>query len=262
VTDFSTVACAEEAYTRQERYDAESGLAASVVLRCAYSNRHLLAADILMNRYAWPFGGWSVAPRASSAAIVAERQSGGPADGQAMNYTGDALVTVNYTTGKAGDPTSEDLISESLELTAEFITQDHRNFTWGNVAGGDPLTEQEAPGKQKKSLSLVRTFFQLPSIPVSILDLPGSSNDDDYTSALLGLTFPEETLLFVPMGMSRTIKSNGTAGWNLTISFPYQPGGWNKHWRAKTGLNTAIWNKNLGAVHKNFPPDDFSDWLF
>jgi hypothetical protein len=262
VTDFSTVACAEEAYTRRENYDAESGMSASVTLRCAYGNRHLLAADILTNRYMWPFGGWTVAPRASSAAITTAGQRF-VADGQACNYAqGDALVTVNYTTGKAGDPTSEDLVSESLEMVADFITMDHHNFSWGNAAGGDPLTEQEAPGKQKKSLALVRTLYQVPSVPASILDLVGSSNDDDYTSALLGITFPEETLLFTVPGLSRTIRTDGTSGWNMTVAFPYQKDTWNKHWRAKTGLNTAIWNKNLGQVHKNFPPGDFSDWLF
>jgi hypothetical protein len=260
VTDFSTVACAEEHLTRRENYDVEAGIAASVTLRCAYANRHALAQDLLVNRRAWPFGGFAFPPRASSCAILPNASSQYTQDGQAAAYNQDALVDVAYTVNKGGE--DEDLVSESLEVAVEFITQSHKKFSWGNAAG-DPLLENEAPGKQRHGIKLVRTLYQVPEpIPSSILDLVGQVNDDDYVSPLLGLTFPEETLLFTLPGLSRTIRMDGSSGVNVTLGLEYMKDGWNKHWRAKTGLFESIFNKDLNQVHKNYPPADFSDWVF
>ena len=58
-------------------------------------------------------------------------------DGQSCVYAY-AIVTAMYDTKM-----SSDLISEVLEPTVEFITEDYRDFCWGDV-DGDPLLEAEA----------------------------------------------------------------------------------------------------------------------
>lgn len=260
--DYSALACVEEFMEREESADIESGFAARVKLRCAYANRWSVTGDLLLNRRPWPYGGFATPPRASSVSIEPAPMAYGEA-GQAVDYLGDALLTVTYSTLKGGDPSTTDLVAESLEPSADFITQSHKNFSWGNVAGGNPLNEAEAPGKQIRSLKLIRTLFQLPNtLPTTIIDLVGSVNDVNYTSALLGLMFPAETLLFLPAGLSRTINTDGSSGWNVTLGFDYRKNTWNKHWRAKTNLFENIWRIDPGGIHKNFPPADFSDWLF
>lgn len=259
MTLFSAISCAEEYGTRNEDYDAESGISASVTLRCAYSDRHALAQDLLVSRRVWPFGGWAAPPRASRCGIRPILGSY-TQDEQAIAYATHALVTVQYTVSRGGE--DDELISESLEPSVEFITQNPARFKWTNAAG-DPLLPNELAGKQRHGLVLRRTLFQVQGpLPTTLLSLNGSSNDADYTSDLLSLTFDEETLLYTLPGLSRSITMTGAKSWNLQLAFLYQPNGWNKYWRAKTGLYEPIWNDALGQIHKNYPPEDFSDFLF
>jgi hypothetical protein len=46
------------------------------------------------------------------------------------------------------------------------------------------------------------------------------------------------------------------------VQFIHKKGGWNKYWRAKTKDYAEIFHVNDAAAHKNYPPADFSDWLF
>jgi hypothetical protein len=176
--------------------------------------------------------------------------------GQSCEYL-DALVTVAYSTEE------EDLLSESLEPTAEFITLDYKRFRWSG-ADGDPLLEGEAPGKLVRNLNLVRNIMKIVDIPVATLDLPGSVNHEDYVSALLGLTFPAETLLFQPPAMSRTITTAGAKAWNLNLKFSYKPWGWNKYWRSKTETYERIYIVGMSGAdpYNMYPLNDFSDFLF
>lgn len=252
---WSAVTCCEEHGSSRREDWTDQGLNCSVVLRCAYSNRHLLAADVVGGRRVWPFNSLA---RAKSCSIV-PFPSQAATDGQGLIFE-DALVTVNYSQFD-GDPT--DLVSESLEPSIQFITLDHKLFRWKEKTG-DVLQEEEAPGRQMYSLSLKRTLFKRePPLPTGLLDLPGSVNDTPYTSALLGLTFPAETLLFAPGSLSRTIKSDfsGTA-FDINLNFVYQKQGWNKFWRQKTQDFERIVVAETGANYDNYPQEDFSDFLF
>jgi hypothetical protein len=174
----------------------------------------------------------------------------------------DALVTINYSTKEP-----EELIAESLEPTAEFITLDYRRFRWG-AANGDPVLEGEAPGKLLHGLNLVRTYYKIANPPAAILTLPGSVNNGAYNSSLLGLTFPVETLLFQPPQLSRKIDTEGAKKWDMTLKFTFKPEGWNKFWRAKTQQFERFWivstdgyGVDVGVQYNMYPLKDFSSLL-
>ena len=246
---YSSITCYEEHGTATETRTLEDWTA-SVVVRCDWANRHSLVADVLGNRREWPHA--ANGPVAQTATINPAPTRYG-VTGQCINYI-DALVTINYGTEK------KDLISESLEPTAEFITLDYKRFRWG-AANGTPLIEGEAPGKLVRGLSLVRTMYEVPApLPISLIELPGSVNDANYTSTLLGLTFPTETLLYQPPNLSRTITTAGTDGFTLTLKFMYKKEGWNKFWRHETQQYERIFMVD-GGQYDNYPLDDFSDFL-
>jgi hypothetical protein len=178
-------------------------------------------------------------------------------DGQGASYV-DTLIAFEYSSAVEAD-----LVSESLEPTAEFQILDYTRFRWGSK-DGDPILEGEAPGKVTRSLALTRQLFKLTTIPTDVLDMIGKVNDASYVSTLLGLTFPAQTLLFQPPSMGRTITTAGSKGWNLTMRFHYKPNGWNKFWRAAASPPAweSMYDKDVVAAYENYEPDDFSNLLF
>jgi len=251
---FSVIPCAEEHGTAQEDWNLEDW-EASVTLRCAWSLRHNLVSDLLGNRRPWPFSGFAVRPLAKTARIRPV-PSAFVAVGQTIDAYIHALVDVTYSAIE-----DTDLIAESLEPTAEFITLDFNRFRWG-AANGDPLLEEEAPGKLRRGLVLNRTLFHVNTpLPITLLTLIGTVNNAPFVSGLLGLTFNTETLLYTPPTMSRTITTAGATAWNMTLKFMFQPETWNFFWRAKTQSYQSIFLAG-GGQYKSYPPADFSDFLF
>lgn len=250
---YSSITCCEEFGSQQENRTL-SDWSPSVVLRCAWSSRHALVADLLGNRREWPHGTGDK-PRAVSASIVPFPSTEvGTITGQSHNYD-DALVTVNYSSN-----VESDLVSESLEPTVEFQILDYKRFRWGS-GSGDPLLEGEAPGKQLRGLNLVRTFYGLSSLPTEILTGVGKVHNASYVSSLLGLTFAADTLLFVPPSLNRTITTAGSRGWTATVKFVYKPETWNKFWRASSGAYESIYLAGSGSAYESYPPANLSALL-
>ncbi len=215
------VACAEEFGTFSEDFSIANGLTGKVTLRCNWSDRYTLINAMIGT--AWPFAG-TTGPQANSIACV-PFQSKTVTDGQGLVYE-HALVTISYSSE------IKDLISETLEPTAEFQIQDFKRFRWG-AAAGEPLLEGEAPGKLMRGLNLVRTMHQVTTVPPETLTRVGYVNSAVYTSAILGLSFAVETLLYQPPTLSRTIKTDGATAWTINLKFGYKPQGWNKFFRQK-----------------------------
>jgi len=252
--EYSTVACCEMQATVSETW-SEDAVTAQVQLMCDWTDRHSLAADILLNRRVFPaLSAWAFPPRAVSCAI-AMFPAKGTASGQELDYE-KAIVTVAYSTAAEAD-----LVSESLEPTVEFLTQDYRRFRWTDE-DGDLLLEGEAPGVQLRGLNLVRTLYRVePPLPAVLLTGVGGVNDTTYVSSLLGLTFAAETLLFVPPVLSRSITTAGAGAWQIGLKFSFKPNGWNKYFRAATNTWERIFSIDSGAVHNNYPLVDYSDIL-
>jgi hypothetical protein len=247
-----TIAAREVHASVTENWGADE-ITASVELQLPWANRHALVFDLIGNAREWPHGSFTAKPRAVSA-VISPFSAFYTTDGdeELMTYE-DAFVTVNYSSAQG-----EDLLAESLEPTAEFFPLDHKRFRWSAV-DGDPLAENEAPGKLIRGLNIVRTFFKVAALSTDLLDLVGTVNDGALVTPLLGLTFAAETLLYTPPNLSRTIKTDGTGfAWNVTMKHNYKPQTWNKFWRSKTEAWEEIVDYETGAVYKNYPPEDHS----
>lgn len=253
--EYSDVDCAEEHGTATENYDEETGLlSAEVTLRCDYGDRHSLCADICGNRRPWPKGGFGLVPRAAKASIRMD-QSAYDVIGQTLRSY-HALVTVYYSTK------NEDIVTESLEPTTEFITLDHRMFRW-NSGSGDPLSEEEAPGRLVRYINFVRTeMYVQPPLDPNLLALMGTVNNATITSELLfGLSFAAQTLLFSPPTINRKISALGAQQYDMVKKWTYNPAGWNKYRRTKTGNYEQIYIANSSTVYNSYEPMDHSSLL-
>lgn len=247
---YSIIPCWEEHGGVAENFSLDKWTA-SVTLRCAWGNRYLLVNDIIGNSRPFPHSSYAVAPQASSASIVPALDAAITV-GQSLDYEY-ALVTINYSTEV------KDLVVEEIEPTTEFIKEDFRRFRWG-AASGDPLTEKEAPGRLVRGMNIVRTYYQLASIHPDFLDLVGACNSAQYVSALLGLTFPAQTLLYHPPVINRAITTAGAEAFTLKAKYTYKKGGWNHYWRQKSQDFEQIYDVN-GVVYESYPPESFANIL-
>lgn len=248
---YSSVDCTEVYGTRREEATIEGGLSASVQLKVAAANKDSLIDDLLSNQREYPNLNAAYKPRAYRASATPITSSTA-ASGQGYVYD-HYHVDVQYTS----DP-QRSLFSETIEPIAEFVRLDHRFFRWSS---GVPLTEGEAPGVIRRELKLVRKYFNRSSVPSAILTAPGSVHNAAYTSPVLGLTFPAETLLFAPEPVDRTVTTSGSQGYNYTIGFHFKPNGWNKYWRPQSQAWESIYLSN-GTAYKSYPPADLSALLY
>jgi len=249
--EYSDYECAEEHGSSSEDYDEVTGyMSASVTLRCAYADRHLVAADICGNRRPWPKGGFGLTPRAAKAGIR-PAENAGVNIGQMCNPL-HALVTVYYSSR------NEDVVTESLEPTNEFVQLDHRMFRW-NSGTGDHLAEEEAPGRLVRLINFVRTEMYVTGLNPSIMSLMGSVNNDAVSSSLLfGLSFAAETLLLAPPTVNRKISAFGVQQYDQILKWSYNPAGWNTYYRAKTGNYEKIYVAGASDPYNSYPLQDHS----
>jgi hypothetical protein len=249
---YSNVVACEEVHGSKKESASLTGFNASVSLKCAYADRYDLVDDLISNARSWPDFALAKARQASISPVYAKYTT--PAGHQTCEYE-DAVVTVTYST-----EADRDLITESIEPTAEFRTLDHRNYRWSS-ANGLLLNENETPGQLIRGLNIVRTLHNVPAVPAALLTLPGTVNLAAYTSVLLGLTFAPETLLFGIQPITRSIKLSGSTGYNVTVKMSYKASTWNRFWNQKTNSYEPIYEYGGGVV-KPYVPLSFSDFLF
>lgn len=254
----SVAVCDEIADSPREEW-GEKGLVATVHLKVPWDYRTLVVGDIVGNMQLYPRIPASMA-RAKTASVLPfqsgqQQMLGSYVDACDYEY---ADITIRY---EAGGPESEELFSEELTPTAEFLTLDPKNFFW-DAAKKKPLKEGEAPGKLIRGLEYTVTQYKVLALPVAILTLPGTCNASAYMARILGLTFPAETLLYNPPKCTRKISSNATdpPSWTVAHSLLYKASTWNKFWNPATGSFDQIYDKN-GNVYKNHPTANFSGVL-
>ncbi len=249
-----SIDCAEEAGSCSESYDDDRGIMkASVKLRCAWTNRHLLVADVCGQRLAWPKGAAGLVPKAATASIEPVLTPGDPnsSDQQELIY-GQALVTINYTTAIV------DVVSESIEPYTEFITLDHRNFRWGS-GSGTPLREEESPGRLVRGINFVRNELdKTGTLDYTLLSLIGAVNAAPVTGSIINMTFPANTLLYAPPSISYKKDSTGTVKFDLTKKFTYQQAGWNAYFRPSVGAFQRIYVAGASVPYDSYPVADLS----
>lgn len=172
-----------------------------------------------------------------------------------------AIITIGYQTPDSNEPHQVDdvnIVSESLEPTAEFMTLDVSDFRWDAV-DGEPLKEGEAPGRLMVGFDYVLTRYNVPNIPTAALTLVGHVNQAARTSYMLGLTYPAETLLYNPPTIQKVTSLSGDIVYTITYRFTYAPQTWNKFWRVgKYGGAgySQIFHEEQG-LYRNYPLGDF-----
>jgi hypothetical protein len=246
---YSSLPCEEIHGTKKEGATATS-FTASVNLKCPWADRFALADDLVTNQRPWPYFAPAKARQVSITPVYGKYTT----SSQTCEYE-DAILSVSYST-----EADRDLLTESIEPTAEFRILDHRNYRWSNN-NGLLLNENEAPGQLIRGINIVRTMYNRPSVPISLLTLPGTVNSAPYTSSLLGLTFAAETLLFGIQPITRSIKLSGSTGYNVTMRLSYKESTWNKFWNQKTLSYQPIYEYG-GAIVKPYTPSSFADFLF
>lgn len=251
--EFSAVPCAEEHGTAREDYDNNQPGQASVVLRCAWSDRNALMTDLLTFPRYFPYyiGVKKYAFHCTAIPAPGTGYSNVSPTDQACLYT-QALVSVQY-----GSQIT-DIGSESIEPTIEYDVLDHRRFKW--VAGGStgvPLLEGEAPPLISRSLNIMRTKYRMAAVPPEMLTCIGKVNDSVYTSLTLGLSFAAETLLFQPQSASQSFTTAGTSGFTISFKFSYKANGWNKFWRTETQSWSNVYIDG-GSQYKPYTLGDFA----
>lgn len=252
----STIQSFEVSGSQQETYNDDLGLmTASVQLQCAYTDRHALVADICGNRRAWPKGAAGIVPKAATASITPIETPGGSALGDELITYGRALVTINYTTKIV------ELASESIEPYSEFLTLPHYQFRMGS-GGGRQLDEQEAPGRQMRGISFVRTDLDVSSpLSSSLIDLVGYVNSDSITWSLLGLTSPPDTLLYQPPQISYKIDSTNVIKYTVVKRFTYNPNKFNWYYDSRTAAWQQIYVQGASSPFLSYPSATFSGAL-
>jgi hypothetical protein len=234
---------------------------ATVTLLCPWAVRRSLADEVGINTLylASP----TIKARARSITITPYTSVNAATPTLSTSYEC-ALVVVRYAFDAKTPDTGDDetLFSESLEPTAQYLTQSWESFKWKN---GPLMQPGEAPGKLFRGMDYVFTRYDLLYVPATI-GLVGCCNNAAITARTIGWTFAAETLLFNPPSLQRkvSIGPSPTFKWTVTYRLTYHPQGWNTYWNAKKsggpGWDTIqIWVPGTGYVdYKGYPPASFS----
>jgi hypothetical protein len=253
---YSSVACAEVPDTDWLNGDIFQGLTAGVRLQCNWGDRFALINDLLSTPQPYPktAGLGGMVPYAVSARCVTLGNESPIQNGQGIDYLF-AYIDVNYNAGVV------DLANEEIEPNMEAIPLDYRYFNFGGTASPKLLLEGEAPPLILQSFNFVRTRYRLSVIPTDFLNAVGCVNQYSYTSAILGFTFPAETLLFLPAPCSRSFTNFGTTGFTMVTKFGYKPNGWNKYWRTQTQAFESIYLNGSSTPYRSYTLYDMTNLL-
>jgi hypothetical protein len=262
MANFSSVSCQEVHGTIRETGSWGAAPGASVDLRCAWADRHLLKNDLVGRLRVWPYGAGMYCTNAQIRPEAGQYTQ----DGQGMAYQF-AIVTATYgmpTTsgGQTPDPSDPySLWSEDISSAASFLTLDHKRFLWSN---SDSVAQDEAPGWIKRTTTYHRTYYGLLYLPNNPLSYVGSVNQHTVRTRNFGDLDPG-TLLFETPKISRKVNTEGTSGWDVDLTWLHNKDGWNKYWRATTEDYESIYLRDatghLGTEFKPYPVMDFSAWL-
>lgn len=205
---------------------------ASVTLRVPWRLRNAVANDLLTPR-----------PHPDYPFLFAKTVQITPVgeyvrNGQAMAYQY-AQLTVSYQKRPTGAYT------ENITHECQMISLPPYMFRWQD---GSMLAEGEEPSRQMRLQKITHTYDHLRSIPGWVGMDTGKVNSDSITTSQ-GWTCPAETLLYMGGETSISYDYTGTDGWQLTTSFSYNPGGWNRWWNnvRQQWMELKVWVPGGGS---------------
>ena len=258
---YSSVACQEVHGSREESHGFENQTA-SVDLRIAWADRYALCSDLLRSGgRAYPYSNYLYARTVGIKPEAGQYTE----DGQGMVYEfGIASVQYSALSAKAAEKDPDDptqLVSETIEPTASFITLDFKKFVWQIAAPGVDLVPDEAPTKLMKGSLLSRVLYEVRNLNPLIITIAGNINSRRYFSRSLGIPFEIGTLLCNAPKLTRTITTDGVSAWTVALSWEHKPEGWNKFWRAASAQYETIQVRATGATYNCYPSMDFRPFL-
>ena len=221
-----------------------NGLEVKRTLRCAFGDRHALADGLVGTAYS--IGGATATAAICRTAAIKPFEAQQQGSGSYAAYE-QAIVEADFTkrdpaSGTTPETVGADLVAETFEGNAEFMTLPHQDtagadlYFWDNTQT-KAIAEKEAPGMLLAGFDYVLTKYNVTTIPTTALTLQGKVNAAGLscrTTGLTGLTFAAETLLFHPPTIARVITTDGAKAWTQNLRFKYKPTGWNKFWRNDT----------------------------
>lgn len=267
----AAVSSAEKHGTRKETRDINGGPGAEVVLQCAYADKNTLAADLMENSV-WPFtapGKYSPPVQNISITPLYEKCD---TTQESIDYK-TAELHVNYgfdnTAGSGsggGSGTGRQRYTESFEPELEVTSLAEREYFWNTddaVPLRVPYGKKNVPYFRQYTFSILRTYYNWILVPLSFRDLLGYTNELQVTFPTLGLTFEPEQLLFVPENAQRTISSEGTAGFTVSVRFKYKKEGWNVFPVESGEYEKLYWSDGVNSTQEiPHPLGDFSGWIY
>lgn len=261
-----------EAFDSLDEDMTEDGITCSIDLHVKANKRHIVARDLMTGRKKWPYLPEDIAPVITRCKIKHIPSSIG-SDGQGINYD-TSVLSCTFTTD------IKDALSEELVPSQRFVRQDHRGYFW-RLANtdltknepDDPITEEEAPGKQEFGMVLVRTHYDIAvgSLPSNWKQYIGKTHSKQFRSTLLQDDFAPGTLRFDAPKVSRTVRTDSKVQLNLTTRWSYKENGHNKFYRPATDSYEPILKldptladdaEDAYVVHENFPQQDLTAVFF
>lgn len=227
------------------------------VLKCAWDDRFTLKDEL--SSYPDNLYPYNTATQATVVDIKVTpwpkgRQSQGTTENLA-DYEFARLIVEYSTQG----PQSANLLTERLVTRTETHRVDHTSLSWSNA---QPIivTPDEAPIRSTHGLTYIIKRYSIPAIPNYVYTMPGYVNSNNYTSTLLGKTFPAGTLLYAGSDVQRTITMAGITYWQVEDVFHYAyngGGGWNYAWRTSTMGYAPLYLRSNGNRYYWYPTTVF-----
>lgn len=245
---------------------------AAVTLGCPWDQRYTVANDLLANRRTFPGLTGTGSPRVNDVQIEGWGVTGTIVVGseQMIEYE-QARLEVTYEPLQADIPADPglagyDLIIETIEVEVNTKRYNSRKtLKWETLVDGNSynVASGDAPSKQVRSVRLEREFIGLAVLPANIFTLVDSCNIAVYNSTILGVPFEAESLKYNGPVLNRTIRSDGSSGFNVKLSWSYKPNGWNVFWRPFISDYDKMLQKKTGdPQYIQHTPADMSSILF
>lgn len=206
---------------------------ASVSLQVPWSIRNTVAQDLLTPRVHPDYSFLYV--KTVQITPIGLNSSGG----EIINYEM-AKIDVTYAMKPTGAYT------ENITHEVQMISLPPYMFRWQD---GSMLAEGEEPSRQMRLQRITHTYDHLASIPSWVGTDTGKVNSDAITTSQ-GWTCLAETLLYMGGETSISYDYTGSDGWQLTTSFCYNPGGWNRWWNSvqQQYMALKIWVPDAGTT--------------
>lgn len=249
------------------------GFRATRILRCAWSDRHTLAAQLQRAYQVSVTGTISRTFRIGDKYpyrdgvyvrnVISMEGAGKPAagSGNTVSYPF-ADLTVEYgernfdpdSGGGSGSSGGSDALvvvaEEEIDAAGEFLTLPNKKLYW-DASQEDPIENAEAPGLLVPILSWSYSFSEDDSIPSSVKDAVGKVNSGSMSSPSLGLSFGAEEVLFHKLRVMRRTFSDGSTQSDVTLQFLIRNHSWNKFFKSATQSAQAIYDDS-GSVFKPY----------